>query len=259
MSDRVTRKRIPLGNYAMIAYALVIRDYLNKKLDGSNIKRGIELGMTQDELDFIDDFIKSLISGDLDHPGIWDLHSNKDTKTQKTTADLNDAKNAFCAFFRPILNRIAISAVISNGDRIALEISDPVVKHKKPEKITKKCFASLTAQNFAEYKVECRSESDSKRAGKPTGANKVEVAILIEAPVIQTTVSGTNVVVPPTIKEDIIPDNIVLRVFSSKARFTLKLGGSNIRSTANLYFRWTNDKYPELSGPWSLATVFAIS
>ena len=133
MADRVTRKRIPTAQAAMIAYILVVRTYLNSKLPGHTAKRGLELGMTQLQLDFLDAFILTLISGDPDHPGIWDLHSDKTKKTQLTTAQMKTAKKEFKKFFQPILNMVAANALIVDSDRVALEISDPVEKRSKME------------------------------------------------------------------------------------------------------------------------------
>ena len=231
----------------MIVYLLVVRTYLNSKLEGHTAKRGLELGMTQLQLDFLDAFILTLISGDPDHPGIWDLHSDKSKKTQLTTAQMKTATKEFRKFFQPILNMIAANQIIVDSDRVALEISDPVENRSKMEEsIKEECVGITNSLRNGEYHVECKKSKDAKRAGKPEHATHAEVAILILKP-------------DAPISKIPNPDTFVWRVTSTKARFKLSLGGENIGNSAILFFRWINDKYPGFSGPWSTMTSFPIA
>jgi len=142
---------------------------------------------------------------------------------------------------------VASSPQVLDSDRVAMEISDPVDKRsKKEENIKEKCYADATSIRNGDYNVECRSTNDAKRSGRPKGTTHVEVAVLVVA---------SDGALPKKIN----PDTFVWRVTSTKARFLLHLGGDNVGSTAYLFFRWINDKYPNLPGPWSNMTSFPIA
>ncbi len=247
------RNRIPSTWEKFITYIIVVNDYLHSTLPGDTEKRGIVLGMTTAELTALANFVKSMVSGDPVNPGIWDLHKNKDTKTQKTTAEMKQAKKEFGAFFRPLLNRMNLSANIKVGDRIPLEISDPNPSRKVPKlPIEALCFVYVILMGHGVLKAVCRQLIDGSRASRPATANGVEVAYAI-AVESSDSADATPITSIPE------PDTIETRRVSSKPRFTLTLGPEYVGKTVYMYFRWVNTKYPNLAGNWSKVLVTLVS
>ncbi|MEI6853865.1 MAG: hypothetical protein WCL06_13545 [Bacteroidota bacterium] len=242
------RSRIPQKQLLFITYLVLVNDYLQTIQPGATEARGIVLGMSIAELAALKAFVKSFISGDPDEPGIWDIHKNKDTKTQKSTAMMKSTKKEFGVFFRPLLNRMNASPNITVADRIILEISDPNPAHTRPKKrIQENCYANALAIGHGFVKMECRSSSDSKRASRPARATGVEVAWCKA----KSDASG-NFVIPD-------PETVATRFISTKASFELILPNEYVCTVVYLWVRWINSKYPDLPGLWSAAITISIS
>jgi hypothetical protein len=246
------RGRIPGKMAAFVTYVIVVNDYLHMIESGATNPRGIILGMTTAELAALDAFALSLMSGDPAHPGIWDLHSHKETKTQVTSADMAKAKKEIGQFFRPLLNRMNTSAELTGKDRVALQLSDPVTTHKTPEKrISEQCFANIKMLGGGDLLFECRFNNDSKRTGKPALADAVEFAWCQEVTASDSTESDS-----PTVPD---PDTVANRSISTKASFFHALGGNYVGKRVHMWFRWINTKHPNLSGSWSVVNSPVVS
>jgi hypothetical protein len=171
------KRRIPVILEAFITYIVLINDYLKTVQPGDTLKRGTILGMSDEELTLLDGFVKKFVSGDPDHPGYWDLHKNKATKTATTRKNMVDTMKEFGSFFRPILDRISGSGSITNTDRDTLNIAHPVTSHTTPTTAIKAdCFVNITMLGQGKVYFECRASADEACASKAEGADAVEMA-----------------------------------------------------------------------------------
>jgi hypothetical protein len=249
--------RIPKKLAAFITYIMVVNDYLHLVAPGDTDPRGIVLGMTPDDLTKLKNFVTSLISGDPVHPGAWDLHSKKSTKTSTTRQNMEDIMNEFGDFFRPELNRMAAASNITNGDRDVLNIARPVVSHTKPSTaIAAKCFVDITMLGQCEAKFECRASADANRSGKADGADAVEVAFC-SLPMVDQKDGDASILASKVKPRQMMgPSEATDHSISTKALFTLTFPDSQLGNNLQLFFRWINTKHPDLAGPWS--SLFSV-
>jgi hypothetical protein len=254
------RERVPKRNADFVDYVMTGDTYLHKTESGSTDPRGKILGMTTQELTVYADFAAKLVSGDHLNPGIWDLHSNKETRTQVTSAMLRKTKKEFNKFFRPLLNRMNTSTALNENDRIALRLSDPVESRKKPSlRIPETCFVNVTILGHGQLKFECRKNNDGKRSGRPVDANAVEGAYCKLVPdTTDAEQSGSSESTPASTKFP-QPDTIHNRIISTKAGFMLSLDESYVGESVLLWFRWINTMHPELAGNWSAVVSVVVS
>jgi hypothetical protein len=246
------RGRIPRKLAAFITYVIVVNDYLHLTKPGDTDERGIVLGMTTNELAWLKTFVKLLMSGDPANPGIWDLHSNKDTKTHATAAKMVDAQKEFGIIFRPLLNRMNVSSSITVDDRIAMCISDPVTKHTRPtEKLTGSCYPSTQLLGGGSIKFACRPSKDSGRASKLPGSDALIIAYRIDPQPNQPAAASNELASKVKRQQIDNPDEGTTKLTFTKAKFTLELGVTHAGCTLWYYCRWIKSKYPDLSGPWT--------
>jgi hypothetical protein len=254
------RGRIPTKLAAFVTYVIVVNDYLHVIVPGGTDPRGITLGLTTAELSALDVFAKKLMSGDAAHPGIWDLHSNKDTKTQGTAARMKKIKKEFEDFFRPLLNRMNASSTISEDDRITLCLSDPVTHHSRPvDKITAHCYPVIQLLGGGEIQMKCRSSIDSGRASINPEADALTIAYRIDHQPNQPVDSASATLTKVKRTQIDNPDDGTTKVTFTKASFVLELGGTNSGCTLQYYCRWIKSKYPNLAGPWTGPFSLTIS
>jgi hypothetical protein len=200
------------------------------------------------------------MSGDPLHPGYWDLHSNKDTKNKLTRKDMVQCMKQFRAFFRPLLNRMSGSAVITNADRLKLNIADPDKVHtKKSVGIQATCFVSVKMLGGCDVRFLCRSSSDTSRASRAVGSDAVEIcysSIPLPAP---DAAGGINSASKSKPKQLAGPSEAAVREIHTKAIFIIHFGDNNLGNNLQFFVRWINTKHPELSGPWSQLNSIIIS
>jgi hypothetical protein len=246
----MSKGRIPKKLLAFITYIITVNEYLHSTLPGDSDKRGIVLGMTTDELTTLDNFVKSLISGDPANPGIWDLHKNPDTKTRKTRKDIVQLMKEFRSFFQPVLNRIAVSLKITNGDRLVLNIADPVTSRTRQKvQIAEYCYARTTPMKSGDIKVRFSTTTDASRASLAPGANGVEIAMRIDVPATKTPESGGDTASKVKYLEH--ADDGTTKVIYTTASFILKLGGENTGNILQFFSRWIHTSNPGIAGSWT--------
>jgi hypothetical protein len=252
--------RIPRVITAFIIYIVLVDDYLHSTQPGDTDPRGIVLGLTADELATLKAFVKSFISGDPAHPGFWDLHKNKQTKTSTTRQNMDDAMKSFGAFFRPLLNRVAASLPITNGDRDTLNIAHPVTSHKKPETvIVAKCFAEVVMLGQGKLKFACRASKDIARSSKAEGSDAVEIAYS-SLPFIMVAAGDPSLTAGKVRPRSLSgPDDGTTKEIYTKAIFQKKFPDSEIGNLLQFFLRWINTKHPDLNGPWSQVNGIVIS
>jgi hypothetical protein len=244
--------RIPQKLADFILYINIVNKYLHEIPSGGTVARGITLGMTQDELDALAAFVLLLISGDPMHPGIWDLHSNKDTKTKKTRVDMVKVMKDFGIFFRPLLNRMAVSLNTTDGDRLKLNIAIPAGggHHHQKVPIAEFCYVQIKPLINGDIHFKFKTDAESNRSNKAEGANAIEIASRIDAPA------------DPSTKQKYKPlasvDDDTEKSFYSKSNITLQLGSGNTGSYFQFYCRWTNTNNPAIAGSWTGPLVVLI-
>jgi hypothetical protein len=252
--------RIPIKLETFIVFIVLIDEYLHAILAGSTDPRGIELGMTADELLALRAWVKQFISGDPTHPGIWDLHKNKQTKTQTTRQNMVDTKKQFGVFFRPLLVRMSGSALITNGDRDTLNIAHPVTSHTKPTTpITAECLIGVRRLGQCKLRFVCKASEDEARASKPEGSDAVEIAYN-SRPVI-TTEPGKEPILAGKVRPKSMmgPSEATNFKTFTRAIFTMQFPDSDLGNDLQLFGRWINTKHPDLAGPWSQLNSVIIS
>jgi hypothetical protein len=248
----MSNSRIPLSLVKFIIYLNSVNAYLNTVAPGDSQKRGLVLGMSQEDLDKLEDFVKLFMSGDPAHPGLWDLHSNADTKNRKTRQDMLSGISEFVKFFRPILNKIAISPLIVNGDRLKLNIAAPVTSHTVPtDPIAENCFVTLSTQIGCIIKYRCRKTADASRASKPANADGVEIAYRSDIPELEAAEKGNEL--SSKVKRNILKSSTdgTTKAIFTRASFRMQLPEEQVGNYFQFFARWINTKHRGLDGPWT--------
>jgi hypothetical protein len=225
---------------------------LHANIPGGSTTLGEYLGMTSDELVIYKNFGKKWRSGDPANPGVYERHLNPDTKNKVTTANVRSLMKEFGKFFRPILVRMSGSPNITNEDRIALNIAEPVTSHTHPTaKIEQRCFASMTMLGGGMAKILCHPTIDIARASKPVGADGLIIAYRIDTPTLVSE-SAPNETASKLKRPEITgPDDKTIKISQTKASFIMELGADNAGCILQFYTRWINSKHPDLNGPWT--------
>jgi hypothetical protein len=224
-----------------------VNTYLHKIEQGTTQMRGEILGMTTEELLKLSTFYNIWTSEDPQHPGIWDLHSFALTKTKATRQDVVTFMKNFGKFFRPVLNRISGNTNITEKDYINLRIALPVSKRSRPTtNIKETCYINAQTLGSGRLKISCYYD-EHPRSAKPPRADAVEIAYLLDLPYKESEdKKNTNAFAM------FDPEKYGTRVISTKASFTLELGGDKMGQRMQYYGRWINTKYPRFSGNWSV-------
>jgi hypothetical protein len=252
--------RIPVALYKFVQYVQRNNDYLNTVQEGDTEKRGKVLGLTAEELATLAEMFRSLVSGDPATPGIWDLHSNKDTKNALTRQQMLSIISEFKKFYRPLLNRMSGSALIIEHDYLVLNIAMPVTSHSHPTvQIPEKCFTNVIMLGTGDVKFECRSSSDTKRASRPEGSNGVEISYRLDPPIAPEAEGSGNSAIKVVRTQLAHPNDGTTRAIFTKAIFTMKFGGEYSGYYLQFFIRWINTIYPELAGSWSSVIGTTIS
>lgn len=245
--------RITTVQAAFIVYITNVNTYLQAKAAGEPNARGIMLGMTADELVTLANFVKKFVSGDVDNPGFWDLHSNADTKNKVTRVDMLNCMKEFRKFFQPMLNRMSGSAVISSADRLKLNIAEPVTGHTITKTaIKEKCYTMVSAVGGGTAQITCKWESDATRSSIPETADAVEIRYRVDAPVLEAAADGGNLTASKIKRTTLSsPDDGTTKEIWTKSKFRLKFGVEKSGFTLHVYARFIHTKRPGLEGEWT--------
>lgn len=165
--------------------------------------------------------------------GQW---GNPNTRTKTVTDDKNDLKKNFRTFTKPLLNRMSGASGITNADREALHIPVPDPNPTESPAIEVAPVVSLTAKQGGFMQIVCTVEEDSSRASMHPDADAIEVKIKIGP------ADGTA---PAT------PDDCVLQLLSTKAKFNYEAGTVNAAKRIWIFCRYRNLKNSANNGPWS--------
>jgi hypothetical protein len=241
------QRRIPATLPEFDAHLKNVNNYLHKVNEGTTLMRGIILGMTAEELVTLSHFKQVWTSGDPEHPGVWDLHFDKDKKNVLTRKNVLQVMKDFSEFFRPLLNRMNGSANITITDRQALRIAAPVTKRSRPKlEISEKCWTMAKLIGGSRIRFRCRTTTDSSKPSLPPRADAVEIAYRIDLP-YNFDANGKKI--PGIIIAN--AEHGTTKHISTRASFYMEPGLEYLGYKMQFYSRWINIRYPKLNGPWT--------
>jgi len=204
---------------------------------------GSRLLLTAAEIAQAQGFLTLWYTGVAASPGMWELHSNPNTKNKATRKGVVKIIKDFAAFFSPILNRVNGCSAITATDRLILNIADPnSLRTRHIESNEDLINFMLVSKGGGDVRVICRTSTDSKRASKSPLADSVEIFYKVGDPL-------------PISTDDVTLDFFI----STRASFTLSLGTANLTKKLYVFARWYNTKHPELAGHWSSIEQVVIS
>ena len=153
------KNRIPYALNRFDGYIVSADSYLNSLSTDGITTKGEKLDMTLDELTKLHDFRIKWSCDDLLHPGIFDLHTNPNTKTATTRATIDNLMSDFRLFFRPVLTRISVSRNINAETRALLRIAAPITNRTRHQTaINESCIVQDFPIGGGKMKIICRTK-----------------------------------------------------------------------------------------------------
>ncbi|MBK5284528.1 MAG: hypothetical protein JJE25_03935 [Bacteroidia bacterium] len=223
-------RRIP---QTLSGFDLYIRRAVPYVDPGAPMKNGVRLGMTSGEITTAKDYLDSWYTGNPATPGIYEKHSNPDTKTKTTRNGVVTVMKNFSEFFGPLLTRMGTSGDITESDRSNLGLPAPDRIPTTRGAIEDAPVVGIASLAGAMLKIRSRIAADASRASMHQLADGVEMRYQIggTAPANALACTGT--------------------VISKKALFKFDAGVDNDGKKIYAFLRYVNQSNPEHSGPWS--------
>lgn len=236
------RSRIPKTLVRFHEYISRVNNFLPAIDQESGLKNGIRLGLSQDEIDRVNDFFGQWYSDDASQPGAYRLHTNRNTKTGTTRLTVVEVMKNFSAYFSPLLWRLSGSGNLRQGDYTVLNIS-PRNAHrtKHTVAISETVFVSVKPTGSGWLHCSMRTSHDSTRPSIAANADSIQLALKIGDPAPLNPQDGTQ------------------KLLFTRASFRLDAGYENAGKKLHLYARWYVTRHPHLSGPWSQVRSLFIS
>ena len=97
----MAKSRIPKKLSSFDVYLRNVVTLLTAIVSGI-ITKGEHLGMKPAEVTSLTDFLTRWFTGDPANPGLWELHSNPETKGKKTRLNVIKFIKEFILFFQPL-------------------------------------------------------------------------------------------------------------------------------------------------------------
>ncbi len=205
---------------------------------GGTPNNGIRLGLTAADITQAQSMLAIWYTGNAASPGIYEQHTNPNTRTKVTTRLVKEFIINFSAFFRSLLNSMAGNKAITPADRAMLNIAAPnPARSQQRLALVNTVYFEGKPIGGGELKVYCRTVKGSKRGSKAPGSDSVELSYKLGDPA-------------PTGGDD--PNN--KHEIFSRAEFIMPFGASNAGQKVHLFARWINSKHKQLAGPWSPVT-----
>jgi len=226
-----TERRIPNSLSGFDEYIRRAVPYIQAL--GGGVKHGIRLGLTTTELTAAQAFLTSWWTGIPATPGIYELHSNPDTKTRTTRNNVVTLMTDFTEFFSPLLTRMGTSSAITETDRSNLSLPAPDRIPTRRGAIEAEPLAGIKSLASARIKVRVRLDEDASRASMHPLADAIEMRYQIGG-----TQPANALACPGT-------------VISKKAMFTFDAGVDHDGQKFFGFVRYVNLTNPENNGPWS--------
>ena len=234
--------RIPETLPKYNVYIVNADNHLNSIPKGESIKRGLTLGLNAEDLNQLNKFRRQWRTDDSDKPGVYEIHTNPQTKGKYSRINVLNHMNEFGKFFRPLLNIISANLKITSNDRLILNITQTKSKYKRrTSPIKEGCFPTVRHLGGSWIEFGFRSEDSSSRPKKPEGASAVEIAYRLDPPP-----SGNE-------NKHLIsnPEDGTTKIYYTKAIFPYEFGEDNIGCYLQYYCHWINHTHPNLNGPWT--------
>ena len=239
--------RVPSQLAKFNSYILKAVNYLNFENPVTHIKNGIRLGLVQTELDNLSDMLHDWIE-------MYVLHLDTQTKTRITRVTVVTFIKNFTIFFRPILDRINVSANCTNEDRMELNIAIKKPYSRKRTQIKDVVYDNAKQLGGGEIEITCRTISDAKRASIHPDATGWYIAYDIVDPKLE------NPELHPKIKliAPVSADECFNNSFHTRAKDVTVVGAENTGRELVYFVRWYNHRNPALSGPYGPAKTIVI-
>lgn len=228
------KSRVPRTLYAFDLYIKRVNNFIATVNPSTLQSHGERLGMTVQEISRAGDFLAQWHTGNPASRGIYELHTNPDTKTKTTRNTVVNIMREFASFFSPLLTRMSGSSTITEEDYIALNIGKPNphrTRNRQP--LSETAFAAARAQSGGDVHFSFRTLHDTKRPSKAATADSIELAFKIGTPAPAHVLDGTE-----------------KRIFT-RASIVLRTGQESEGKKLFYSARWYDTKHPGRAGPWS--------
>ncbi|HLG35448.1 MAG TPA: hypothetical protein VI757_11260 [Bacteroidia bacterium] len=199
---------------------------------GAPIKNGTRLGLSALEITDAVAFHDTWYTGNPAARGIYELHSNPNTKNKNTRNSVVTLMKDFNAFFSPLLTRMGTSGAITEDDRLNLNLPAADRTPTARGVINDEPLAGIKSLASARIKFRIRLDEDATRASMHPLADAIEVRYQI---------GGTQ-----PANANVCPGTVI----SKKAMFTFDAGVDNDGKKFYSFVRYVNQSNPENNGPW---------
>jgi hypothetical protein len=225
-----TERRIPQSLSGFDEYIRRAVPYINA---GAPIKNGTRLGLSATELTTAQTYHDQWYTGNPASPGIYEKHSNPDTKTQTTRNQVTTLMENFTAFFSPLLTRMSTSPDLTETDRSTLNLPAPDRIPTPRGVIDAEPTVKVNSLPSARMKIRVNIDEDSTRASMHPLADAIEMRFQVGGAQPQNALACPGVTV------------------SKKALFNFDAGIDNEGKKFFCFVRYVNQSNPENNGPWS--------
>lgn len=224
------RNRIPTSLSGFDEYIRRAVPYIQA---GAPIKNGLRLGLIATELTDAQAYLTQWWTGIPASPGIYELHSNPDTKTQTTRNMVVTLMDDFTAFFSPLLTRMGTSPEITETDRSTLSLPAPDRIATPRGVIDAEPTVKVNSMPSARMQIRVTTDADASRASLHPLADAIEM---------RYQVGGTQPANAPACAGVMV---------SKKSIFNFDAGIDNEGKKFFGFVRYVNLTDPAKNGPWS--------
>ncbi|MBI3502838.1 MAG: hypothetical protein HY063_13690 [Bacteroidetes bacterium] len=209
-------------------------------------------------------------TGNPANPGVYEIHTNPDTKGKKSRKNVINLRDAFTTFIGTLLTRMSASPAITSEARLVLHIAEPNPKKEKvKDGIKEQVFYKEKDLGGGDHEFLCATEHDSKLPSVADTADGIVVSYSIvdvagekaAAKAIEdanakmvSNASKTNT--PPVVIEPVEmtpapsePEECDKQKVFSGHKFLLHLGMNNKGKILYMFLQWNDSKNPNRIGP----------
>ncbi len=243
---------IPRGFIKFDIYGGKAVTWANSVPEGSIIKRGINVGMTDTQITALGSHYAEWRSGDPDHPGAYEIHLINPKALGGTTPKIKEVQRNFIDFFDPILTVINVNPNMTNEYRDVLNLAypDPVYTHPTIP-IAAQVYARVLPQGNFRFQVKGYTAQDASRASLAEGADSMRIAYRKD-PIEFEVDPITHIPIQGKIKRNLInsPEDGTTIISFTSATALWQVEGGATGDFLQFYVCWFNSKHPNLAGPW---------
>lgn len=226
-----SRSRIPQTLPEFDIYIRRVSPFINSISSGV-ITHGERLGLSPAENTAMRALHDQWYTGNPAAPGVYELHTDDNTKTKTTRNLVMNIVKAFTTLVNPLLTRMSTSTALTESDRAMLNIPARDTSATERGPIEDTPYTNITSLAGGKMKARTRITTDASRASMHPLADGVEM---------RYQVGGTQPVNAAACANSVI---------SKKAIFTVNTGGDNGEKKFYCFCRYVNLVTPENSGPF---------